>query len=151
MTTDKGTTRHASCVLVGRSAVLIRGPSGSGKSRLALALIRAGESGLLPPARLVADDRVHLFAAHGRLLAAAPDAIRGKIEVRGFGIAEFPCEPLALVELVVDLAAEDASRLPDAAARSAEILGVKLSRLPVAKGAEPFSPVLAALKTVTKA
>jgi len=151
MTTDKGTTAHASCVLVGRSAVLVRGPSGSGKSRLALALIRAGDSGLLPSARLVSDDRVHLFAANGRLLSAAPEPIRGKIEVRGFGIAEVVHEPLALVSLVVDLAAEDAGRIPDTAAQTTEILGVKLSRLPVATNAEPISPVLAALKTVTKA
>lgn len=137
-------------MLVGRSAVLIRGPSGSGKSRLALALISAGKAGLLPQARLVSDDRVRLQAAHGRLVAFAPAAIKNKIEVRGFGIQELTCEPLALVDLVVDLAAEDAARLPDAAARSTDILGVKLSRLPIAGGTDPLPLVVAAVHTVTK-
>jgi serine kinase of HPr protein (carbohydrate metabolism regulator) len=151
MSDAASTTVHASCVLVGRSAVLIRGPSGSGKSQLALGLIEASEQRLLPPARLVADDRVRVFAAHGRLLAAAPEPIRGKIEIRGLGIHEAECEPLALVGLVVDLAAGDAGRLPDAAAGSTVISGVKLSRLPIAPGASALPPVLAALSTVTRA
>ena len=45
-------TVHASAVLAGAHAVLIRGPSGAGKSQLALALIWAGEAGLLRFARL---------------------------------------------------------------------------------------------------
>ncbi|MGA7487776.1 MAG: serine kinase, partial [Xanthobacteraceae bacterium] len=61
-------TVHASAVLAGARAVLIRGPAGAGKSQLALALIHAGETGLLRFARLVGDDRVHLEAHHGRLL-----------------------------------------------------------------------------------
>ena len=137
-------------MLVGRSALLIRGPAGSGKSRLACALIEAGESGLLPFARLVADDRVQLAAAHGRLVARAPAAIAGKIEVRGFGIRGVDYEPLALVGLVVDLAAEDAARMPEQAALRIELLGVSLSRLPVAAGASALPPVLAAISTATK-
>ncbi len=53
-------TVHASAVLTGAHAVLIRGPSGSGKSHLALSLLEAAQSHLLPFARLVGDDRVHL-------------------------------------------------------------------------------------------
>jgi serine kinase of HPr protein (carbohydrate metabolism regulator) len=145
MAAREGVTVHASSVLVGRSAVLIRGPSGSGKSRLALALLQAAHAGLLPLARLVADDRVHLIPAHGRLLAAAPDSIRGQIEVRAFGIRDLECEPLALVGLVVDLAAADAGRLPEEEARTTEILGVILSRLPIGPGEAALPPVLAAL------
>ena len=141
-------TVHASCVLAGRSAILIRGPSGSGKSRLASALIEAGNTGTSPAARLVADDRVHLFAAHGRLLAAAPEAIQGKIELRGFGIRQVECEPLALVGLVVDLEAPDAGRMPEDAANSVEISGVTLSRLPVAAGVDALLPVLAAISVL---
>jgi HPr kinase/phosphorylase len=144
-------TVHASCVLAGRSAVLIRGPSGSGKSRLARALIEAGRNGTLPPVRLVADDRVHLFAAHGRLLAAAPAQIEGNIEMRGFGIQDVDHEPLALVGLVVDLAAADADRMPEAAAGTVEISGVTLSRLPVATGTDALPPVLAAISALTQA
>ena len=139
-------TVHASCVLVGRSAVLIRGTPGSGKSRLALALIDA----LPRKARLVADDRVHLFAANGRLLAAAPDAIKGKLELRGLGIRAVDYEPLALVTLVVDLGALDAARMPEDSARSIEIAGVKLSRLPVAANEAALPSVLAAINELTR-
>ena len=138
-------------MLVGRSALLIRGPAGSGKSRLACALIEAGASGLLPFARLVADDRVHLFAAHGRLVARAPEPIAGRIEVRGLGIRAVAFESLALVGLVVDLAAADAARMPEQVARRTDLLGVSLSRLPVAAGESALPAVLAAISTVTQA
>ena len=58
-----GASVHASAVLVGDRAVLIRGPSGAGKSRLAFDLILAGRAGQIPPAVLVGDDRVHLKPA----------------------------------------------------------------------------------------
>jgi HPr kinase/phosphorylase len=144
-------TIHASCVLVGRTAVLIRGAAGSGKSQVALALIEAGANGTLPFARLVADDRVQLTVAHGRLLASAPEAIKGKIEVRGNGIRELAYEPVALVRLVVDLGASDSARMPEVAARRVEISGVKLSRLPVASGEDALPAILAAVSAVTDA
>ena len=65
-------TVHASAVLVGSRAVLIRGPSASGKSQLALELLEAARTGVLRFAKLVADDRVHLEAVSGRLLARPP-------------------------------------------------------------------------------
>lgn len=145
-----GETVHASAVLIGERAVVIRGPSGSGKSTLALALLDAARSGLLPYTRLVADDRVKLFSAHGRLLAAAPEAIFGMIEVRGLGIRRVDCEPLAAVGLIVDLAAEDGVRMPEANACETEILGVKVPRLPVKKGEAAFPLILAALTTIEK-
>ncbi len=58
-------TVHASAVLAGARAVLIRGPAGSGKSQLALALIQAAETGLLRFARLVGDDRAVAAACGG--------------------------------------------------------------------------------------
>jgi HPr kinase/phosphorylase len=57
---DAAPTIHASVVLTGARAVLIRGPAGAGKSRLALNLIHAAASGSLRFARLVADDRVYV-------------------------------------------------------------------------------------------
>ncbi len=63
----QGASVHASAVLVGDRAVLIRGPSGAGKSRLAFDLILAGRAGQLPPAVLVGDDRVHLDTVDGQL------------------------------------------------------------------------------------
>jgi len=125
--------------------VLIRGASGSGKSRLALALIDA----LPGRARLVADDRVHLVAANGRLLAMVPDAIKGRIEIRGLGIRAVDYEPLALVMLVVDLDAPDAARMPEDASRRTEISGVKLSRLPVATDETVLPGVLTAINELT--
>ena len=138
---------HASAVLVGARAVLIRGPAGSGKSRLALALIQAGASGALPFARLVGDDRVHLEAAHGRLLVRPADTLAGLIEVRGLGIRRVPFEPLAAVGLVIDLAAANAERLPPPQTAVTEVAGIALPRLAVAPGEDPVGLVIAALRT----
>ena len=132
---------HACAVLLGARAILIRGPAGSGKSRLALALIQATNAGRLPFARLIADDRVRLEAHHGRLLARAPETIAGLIEVRGLGIRRVAHEPVAVVGLVVDLAAPDSERLP--ASQKAAIDGIALPRLAVASGVDPLPAVLA--------
>ncbi len=144
-------TVHASCVLVGARAALIRGPAGTGKSRLALDLVDAGRAGRLRFARLVADDRVELAAAGGRLIASVPENIRGLIEVRGLGIRRLVAEPRAVVGLVVDLRALDAERLPAGAALAAEINGIRLPRLPVAPGADPLPLVLAWIFTAAQA
>jgi serine kinase of HPr protein (carbohydrate metabolism regulator) len=140
-------TIHAATVLVGPRAVLIRGPAGCGKSRLALALLNAGRTGALAFARLVGDDRVHVEAAHGRLLVRPAQALAGLIELRGLGIRRLPFEPVAAVGLVVDLDAQDAARLPPEAAGTAEIAGVRLPRIPVAPGCDPLPLVLGALAT----
>jgi serine kinase of HPr protein (carbohydrate metabolism regulator) len=136
-------TIHASAVLVGARAVLIRGPSGSGKSRLALELIAAARGGTLRFARLVGDDRVHVEAAYGRLVVRPAAALAGMIELRGAGILKRPYEPSAVVGLVVDLAAEVA-RLPDAPQQRTELEGIALARLAVAAG-KPALPVVLAL------
>jgi len=134
-------TVHASAVLIGARAVLIRGPSGSGKSRLALDLIAAGRDGRLRFARLIGDDRVHLESAGGRLLVRPAAMLSGLIEVRGAGIVRLDHEPCAVVRLVVDLAATDAERLPDK--RHIEVESIKIPRLAVAVGREALPGVLA--------
>ncbi len=97
---------HASCVALGaRRAVLILGPSGSGKSALALQLIALG-------ARLVADDRTLLRPDGASLIASAPATITGRIEARGLGLIELPHLPEAAVTLVVDLSEPETDRLP---------------------------------------
>lgn len=136
-------TLHASAVLVGARAVLIRGSSGSGKSRLAFDLIEAGRTGALRFARLVADDRVYLEAANGRLVARPAQALAGLIELRGIGLLRLTHEPRAIVGLVIDLAAADANRLPSADQRLVEVEGIMLPRLPVAAGAAALPTVLA--------
>ncbi len=138
------TTIHASAVLVGPRAVLIRGPSGSGKSRLAYAAIQAAETGLIRFARLVGDDRVHVEAAHGRLLVRPAATLAGLIEIRGLGIRRVPHEPLAAVGLIVDLAAADAERMPECFESS--LAGISLPRLPVAPGQDPLPILIAALR-----
>jgi HPr kinase/phosphorylase len=135
-----GPSIHASAVLVGAHAILIRGPSGAGKSRLALELIQAAPRTFT---RLVADDRVHVEAAHGRLLARPAPSLAGLIEVWGLGITRLPHEPVAVVSLVIDLGSP-AERLPDGAAARTSIEGIELPRLTVAAG-ETFSTVVAAL------
>jgi serine kinase of HPr protein (carbohydrate metabolism regulator) len=142
-------TIHASAVLVAARAVLIRGPAGSGKSRLALALIEASRSGLLLPARLVADDRAHVEAVNGRLLVRPAEVLAGLVEVRGLGLRRLPYEPVAVVGLVVDLAAADAVRLPETS--SCTIEGIELPRLAVAAGHDPLLCVLAELTTAQAA
>jgi HPr kinase/phosphorylase len=139
MTTNYKTV-HASAVLVGARAVLIRGPSGSGKSRLALDLIEAARTGSLRFALLIGDDRVHLDRAGGRLLVRPAQALAGLIEVRGVGVRQIPYEPSGVVGLVVDLDAADAERLPETC--ETEIEGIKLPRLAVAPGNAALPGVL---------
>lgn len=140
-------TIHASAVLAGPRAVLIRGPAGAGKSRLALALIEAAAGGALRFARLVGDDRLHLEAAHGRLLVRSAAALAGRIEIRGLGIRRLAFEPVAVVGLVVDLAAGDAGRLPAPAETRTDLAGLAVRRLPIAPGVDPLPLVIAALRT----
>ena len=138
---------HASAVLVDRRAVLIRGPSGAGKSRLAFDLILAGRSGQIPPAVLVGDDRVHLFASEGQLVVRPAPQLAGLIEIRGLGIRRCDFIAQAVVGLVVDLAAADAARLPPPEALQTRIHGVEIPRIPVGPGFLALPLIVAALTT----
>ena len=118
---------HGSCVAIDGLGVLLRGPSGSGKSDLALRLIEAG-------GRLVADDQTRI-ARHGQvLLASAPAALAGLMEVRGVGILKLSLGQLlslAPLSLVVDLVSSDRiERLPEPARET--VLGVDLPVLALA-------------------
>ncbi len=97
---------HATCIALSGTGVLLRGAPGSGKSDLALRLVDGG-------AVLVADDQVALTARDGRLFAAPPETIAGRIEVRGIGIVTVPHAAEAPVALTVDLVAPGAvARMP---------------------------------------
>ena len=87
---------HATAVAIGGHAVLLIGPSGSGKSDLALRLIDRG-------AALISDDQTDLTLVDGRLLASAPATIVGKIEVRGLGIVAVATVADVAVALVIQL------------------------------------------------
>jgi len=96
---------HSSTVALDDRAVLISGPSGSGKSDLALRMLDRGFT-------LVSDDRTILRRLGGKLIASAPDSIKGKLEVRGVGIVEMKTVANVPVALVVELTSE-IPRMPD--------------------------------------
>ncbi|NEU12331.1 hypothetical protein G3T14_09310 [Methylobacterium sp. BTF04] len=123
-----GETVHATCVLLDRAGVLIRGASGSGKSTLALLLLdRAALSGV--STALIADDRVRLAREGDTLVARPHPALAGRIEVRGLGLCSaMMAGEMAHLRLVVDLVAER-PRLPEAASGQIDLLGVGLPRL----------------------
>lgn len=96
---------HASCIAHQGRGLLILGPSGAGKSTLALRMMALG-------ARLVADDRTVLRGDAGRVVADAPDALRGLIEARGVGILHAAAHGPVDLALVVDLGRPEPERLP---------------------------------------
>jgi HPr kinase/phosphorylase len=109
---------HASCVAVQGRGLLILGPSGSGKSALALRLLTLG-------ACLVADDRTEITRTGSDLVARCPAPITGLIEARGVGILRAPVVEGAQVVLVADLGQTEDQRLPPA--RRITLLGCELS------------------------
>jgi serine kinase of HPr protein (carbohydrate metabolism regulator) len=125
-------TVHGSAVLLAETGILIRGASGSGKSALVLELLAAEPES----ARLVADDRVILTAANGRLLADVPAAIAGLIELRRVGLLRRSFVAPVVIRLVVDLVpAESVSRLPETADAETAVEGIVLPRLALPIGA----------------
>ncbi len=109
---------HATCVAIDGRAALIRGPSGSGKSDLALRAITTplqdGEH--IWRTRLVADDQVIIATRAGSLVARPPPAIAGRIEIRGMGILTVDHLPQARLCLAVDLdPSQPIDRMPEPA------------------------------------
>ena len=119
---------HATCILLGEAGLLLRGPSGSGKSSLARQLIDgAAIRGRF--ARLVSDDRVEVAAHHGRLVARAVRAIEGRMEVRGLGLIAVAHEPAAVVRYVIDCLEDDPPRWPESEQDTAILDGVTVRRI----------------------
>src|SRR3954452_13340362 len=110
-------TLHASTVATEGRAVLITGPSGSGKSDLTLRLLDRGFA-------LVSDDQTIVKRDGERLLASPPPNIAGKLEIRGVGVVEMNIVTTQPVALIVELTSET-QRLPDDN-RERPILGVGL-------------------------
>ncbi len=121
---------HATAIAVGKRAVIIRGPSGSGKSDLALRCLALPASPLVSsPAQLVADDQVILTLDGQGLHVTAPQALLGRLEVRGLGILTLDPEQNDRAVLIVDLVEKSKiDRYPDPWP-TVEILGLQLPLL----------------------
>lgn len=124
-------TLHAGAVALDDAGLLIRGAAGAGKSTLARALV-AHWTARGRFARLVADDRVVLQHASGRVIARVPDAIAGLVEVRDVGILRADHLAAVRLTLVVDLVL-GAARMPEAPDEHALLEGVVLPRLALAQ------------------
>lgn len=115
---------HGTCVAIDGRGVLLRGPSGSGKSDLALRLIDSG-------AILVADDQTRLERAGDALLASPPDTLAGLMEVRGLGLVRLGHLEKVTLDLVIDLtASSQVERLPEP--NAVEILGLMVRHMHLA-------------------
>ncbi len=117
---------HASCVEIEKQGILLSGPSGVGKSDVALRLMDGG-------AKLVSDDQTFLKVEDGALLASPPEKLAGLIEVRSVGLLRFPYSAEVEISLYVELVEDPAllERLPevsfhsllDCPVRSLKLLG----------------------------
>ncbi|HYD37519.1 MAG TPA: HPr kinase/phosphatase C-terminal domain-containing protein [Allosphingosinicella sp.] len=137
---------HATAVALGDKAALIRGPSGSGKSDLALRCIAA------PPlpgrdcrAELVADDQLRIARTDDVIRIRPPSTIAGKMEVRGVGILTVPYRPEARLVLVVDLVSRDEVPRYPLETPTAEFLGlsVPVVRLSAFEASAPIKLLMA--------
>ena len=115
---------YGTCIAINGRAVLFRGPSGSGKSDLALRVIDGG-------GQLVADDQTMLTREHDALVATCPETISGRIEIRGIGILPVPSIRRGPLSLVMDLVpSEQIHRFPDP--RLCRYLGIDVPLLNIA-------------------
>lgn len=114
-------TIHATTVSLDGRGVILRGPSGSGKSDLAIRLINEG-------ALLVADDQTILFIESDRLMAQSPTEIAGKMEVRGVGIVNMGPPAIVPVFLLIDMS--DPAGVPRMADfETVELVGQQIPRI----------------------
>lgn len=133
---DVGNLIHATSVAIGGRALLLAGPSGSGKSDLALRLIDRG-------ALLISDDYTLLDARDAGLYACAAPAIAGKIEIRGIGIEDMAFAAEAPVALMLLLDSEP-ERMPPEAVETRTLLGHDIPAFPFAPF-ETSAPIKAEL------
>lgn len=128
---------HGTCIELEGTGILLRGPSGSGKSDLALRLIDEG-------ARLVADDYTEAEVRDGTLLASAPAGIAGLMEVRGVGVIRLEHVVAVPLGLAIDLVpGADIERLPAPATWTCLDIGIALYRLDPFQASAPAKVRLA--------
>ena len=129
---------HASAVELDGLGVLIKGKSGSGKSRLALKLIMLG-------ANLIADDQTTVFTEKNQVFLQAPVSLPLGLEIRGVGIVNAPTSKKAKLKVVIDLDNRESKRLPYSK-RSINILGYSFPFYFFRYLKEPANSIYALLK-----
>lgn len=87
---------HATAVAIDGRGILLLGPSGSGKSEMALRLIDRG-------AILVSDDAVAIDTVGDMPVVTSVQNIKGKLEIRGIGICEMQSLDSAPLRMIVEL------------------------------------------------
>ncbi|MEP2988791.1 MAG: HPr kinase/phosphatase C-terminal domain-containing protein [Parasphingorhabdus sp.] len=104
MSDDNRQSIHATAVAIGKTGILITGPSGSGKSDLALQLIDRG-------ALLISDDQVIVTLENDIVALNPPQKIAGKIEVYSLGVFEVSFVTNIALSMIVKLS-NDSERFP---------------------------------------
>jgi serine kinase of HPr protein (carbohydrate metabolism regulator) len=130
---DDGSAIHGTAFLIGDIGLIAMGRSGAGKSMLVAGL---ATSSLGPSIRLVADDRVKLRPTGNRLVARPIAGFLGRIELRGFGMAELPAMPSAVMHGVVRLTPEEPQRIPDQVSEIEAVSGIPLPVLAIREGVD---------------
>jgi len=149
---DAHSLQHATCIAIDGDGVLFVGPSGSGKSDLALRCIMQPPivRGRRPEAVLVADDQVILERRENSIFCRPPGTISGRIEVRGLGIIDMPFATSARLRIVVKFEDKaDIPRMPDPPSTT-QLLGVAVPVVKVApfEASAPLKVYLALEQTV---
>lgn len=136
---------HGTAIVIGTRGFLFIGPSGTGKSAVALHCIEEARArGLF--AALIADDQVFITESNGRLIARAPKSIAGLAEIRGAGIVPVETIEAGVISRAIrPIEPPFAERLaPDG--ETAEVLPpllVPLTRLPLFPCMSAFSTLVA--------
>jgi serine kinase of HPr protein (carbohydrate metabolism regulator) len=122
---------HATGLVLGGQGVILRGPSGGGKSLLALELMDEWEA-RGRDAKLISDDRIEIENVGGKIVMHAPKSIEGLIELRGRGIVQRPFVASAPLDLVVDMV-DTLERMIEEDQMTTQLLGVTVARAPIPK------------------
>jgi serine kinase of HPr protein (carbohydrate metabolism regulator) len=133
---------QATAVSYKNQAVLITGPSGVGKTALALRLIENG-------AVLIGDDIVEIFIKNNQLYCKAKEKLKGIIEVRGLGlVAGLKVKSVSKIACQICLHPQKTERLPEF--RTTDLMGKKIPVFDFYACETNFIQVLYALKVLNK-
>jgi serine kinase of HPr protein (carbohydrate metabolism regulator) len=137
---------HGTALVVGTTGLMLVGPSGAGKSSVALRLLSgARRDGHF--AALLSDDQVFIDAVNDRLIATAPPAIKGMIELYGSGIGRIETIDQMVLHLAVQpVAADSSNRIPEKNQRWSPFEGAVLPLVCIDRvAADPFGILRALL------